>query len=173
VDIDLAWFPLALRERPPGRPLEARVAELQRLAGPAADATRLDRITRACEVLNKAALIASDCGLPALAHALCHRQYELFEKAKPWSSWEIKLAMQPLLNIARQRIREGNGDNSLALLESLCTAARTRTSVTYDGHLIDFGALTATPQDHKALCTLIWAALLADGTRALTQAALE
>jgi hypothetical protein len=170
VDIDLAWFPLVLRERPPGGPLEARVAELELLAAPAAQETRPGRIARACEVLNKAALIASDCGLPTLAHALCHRQYELFEEAKPWPSWEIKLALQPLLNIARQHIREGNGDNSLALLESLYAAARARTSVTFDGHLIDFGPLIATPEDHKTLCTLIWAALLADGTRSLTQA---
>ena len=170
MEIDLAWFPLVLRERPPGRPLEARTAELEHLAGPAAGGTRLDRITRACEVLNKAALIASDCGLPALAHVLCHRQYELFEQAKPWPPWAIKLAMQPLLNIARQRIREENGGDSLTLLESLYAAARARTTVTFDGHLIDFGPLIATPEDHKALCTLIWAALLADGTRSLARA---
>jgi hypothetical protein len=170
VDTDLAWFPLVLRERPPGRPLDARVAELERLAAPAAAETRPGRITRSCEALNKAALIASDCGLPTLAYALCHRQYELFEEAKPWPSWAIKLAMQPLLNIPRQHIRQGNGDNALALLESLYAAARARTSVTFDGHLIDFGPLIATPEDHKTLCTLIWAALLADGTRSLTQA---
>jgi hypothetical protein len=169
MDIDLAWFPLVLRERPPGRPLEARVAELERLAVPAAETTHPGRITRACEVLNKAALIASDSGLPALARALCWQQYELFAKTRPWRSPAVKLAMQPLLNIARQRIREGSGDNSLAMLESLYAAARARASATIEGHLIDFGPLIATPEDHKALCTLIWAALLADGTRSLAK----
>lgn len=170
MEIDLAWFPLVLRSRPAGRPLATRIVELERLAQPAADAPRLERITRACEVLNKAALIASDCGLPALACALCWQQYELFEQAKPWPSWAIKLAMQPLLNIARQLIREGHGNDALALLESLFAAARSRTSLTTGGRVIDFGALIATPEDHKAVCTLIWAALLADGTRALAQA---
>ncbi len=170
MDIDLAWFPLVLRERPPGRPLEARVAELEHLAGPAGEIAGLDQITRACEVLNKAALIASDCGLPSLARELCQQQYELFEAAKPWPSWAVKLAVQPLLNVARQRLREGNGASALALLEALYAAARARTSVTFDGRVIDFGTLIATPEDHKTACTLIWTALLADGTRTLAQA---
>jgi hypothetical protein len=170
VDTDLAWFPLVQRERPPGRPLEARIAELTRLAEPMLDATSHGRITRACEVLNKAALIASDCGLPTLACALCWRQYELFEVVRPWPSWAIKLAVQPLLNVARQLIREGHGDHAYAMLESLYSAARSQTSIMTSGRVIDFGAFIATPDNHKAVCTMLWTALLADGTRALTQA---
>lgn len=170
MDTDLAWFPLVLRERPPGQPLEARIAELTHLAEPPADATGRIRITQACEVLNKAALIASDCGLPTLACALCWRQYELFEQIRPLPSWAIKLAMQPLLNVARQLIREGHGDHAYAMLESLYTAARSRASIMTGGRVIDFSAYTATADDYQAVCTLLWAALLADGTRALAQA---
>ncbi len=170
MDTDLAWFPLVLRERPPGRPLKVRIAELTRLAEPATDTPSRNCITQAAEVLNKAALIASDCGLPDLARSLCDQQYGLFEQGRPWPSWAIKLAMQPLLNIARQLIRDGHGDDAHAMLESLYAAARARTSLTIGDRAIDFRALTATPEGHKAICTLLWAALLADGTRALAQA---
>jgi len=170
MDADLTWFPLVLRSRPPGLPLDARIAELARLAEPATGTPRLGQITRACEVLNKAALICSDCGRPDLARSLCRQQYEMFDQAKPWPSWAIKLAMQPLLNIARQLIREGHADRALALLESLYAAARCRASVIADGCLVDFDTLTATTEDHKAVCISIWTALLADGTRALALA---
>lgn len=102
----LTWFPLVLRPRPPGLPLEARIAELTGLARPA-DGTAHQRVSRAAEVLNKAALIASDCGMPGLARALCHRQHELFDRARPLPPWAAQLALQPILNIPRQLIREG------------------------------------------------------------------
>jgi hypothetical protein len=122
----LAWFPLVLRERPPGRPLEARIAELTRLAEPDGNAPSRARITQAAEVLSKAALIASDCGLPDLAHALCDQQFELFTQARPWTAWLPRLAVQPLLNVARQLIRDGHGDDAYAMLDSLHGAARAR-----------------------------------------------
>ena len=170
MDADLTWFPLVLRSRPPGLPLDVRIAELARLAEPASGTSRLDQITRACEVLNKAALICSDCGRPDLARSLCRQQYEMFDRSKPWPSWAIKLAVQPLLNIARQLIREGHADRALAVLESLYDAARCRAKVIADGCLVDFDTLTATTEDHKAVCLSIWTALLADGTHALARA---
>jgi hypothetical protein len=167
---NLAWFPLMPRERPPGRPLETRIAELARLAEPDGNAPNRVRIMQAAEVLNKAALIASDCGLRDLARAFCDQQFEQFMQARPWTGWLPKLAMQPLLNVARQSIRDGHGDDAYAMLDSLHSAARTRRSLTMSGHAIDFRALTKSPEDHKTLCTALWAALLADGTRALAQA---
>jgi hypothetical protein len=169
-DTNLAWFPLVLRERPPGRSLETRIAELTRLAEPDGNAPERTRITQAAEVFNKAALIASDCGLPDLAHALCDQQFEMFAQARPWTGWLPRLAIQPLLNSARQLIRDGHGDDAYAMLGSLHGAARTRRNLMIGGHAIDFRALTNSPRDHKALCTALWTALLADGTRALAQA---
>jgi hypothetical protein len=169
-DTNLAWFPLVLRERPPGRPLDARIAELTRLAEPDGDVPDRARITQAAEVLNKAALIASDCGLPDLARTLCDQHFGLFAQARPWTGWLPKLAMQPLLNVARQLIRDGHGDEAYAMLDSLHSAARTRENLTIGGHAIDFRGVTNSPEDHKTLCTVLWAALLADGTRALAQA---
>jgi hypothetical protein len=42
----LAWFPLVPRPRPPGLPLEARVAELAALVASVKQGTRQERVTR-------------------------------------------------------------------------------------------------------------------------------
>jgi hypothetical protein len=166
----LTWFPLVPRPRPPGLPLEARVAKLAALAASVEHGTRREQVTRAAEVLNEAALIASDCGVPALARELCRRQYELFALRAPLPGWAVRLALQPVLNIPRQLIRDGHGEDVLALLQSLHHVAVSRATAVIDGMRIDFGTLNNTMDGHKEACTLTWTALLADGTRALTQA---
>jgi hypothetical protein len=166
----IAWLPLVPRPRPPCQPLPARTAELTRIAAVPAEATGHDRISRAAEILNKAALIASDCGLPETARALCHRQYELFDQARPLPAQAASLALQPLLNIARQLIRDGRGQDAYTMLETLCHATREQTTVVIDGQPVNLAALARTPDGHKALRTLAWTALLADGTRALALA---
>jgi hypothetical protein len=166
----IAWLPLVPRPRPPCQPLPARTAELTGIAAVPAEATGHDRISWAAEILNKAALIASDCGPPETARALCHRQYELFDQARPLSAWAVSLALQPLLNIARQLIREGRGQDAYTMLETLCHAAREQTTVVIDGQPVNLAALARAPDGHKALRTLAWTALLADGTRALALA---
>jgi hypothetical protein len=170
VNADLTWFPLVPRPRPPGLPLQTRIAELTTLAASAEQGTRQEQATRAAEVLNKAALIASDCGIPALARELCQRQYELFAQSAPLPDWATRLALQPVLNIPRQLIREGHGDDAHAMLEGLHQAALSRTTAVIDGMPIDFATLTSTTDGHKEARTLTWTALLADGTRAFAQA---
>jgi hypothetical protein len=170
VNADLTWFPLVPRPRPPGRPLEARIAELTTLAAAAEQGTLQEQATRAAEVLNKAALIASDCGVPALARELCHRQYQMLVPSVPLPGWAVRLAMQPVLNIARQLIRDGHGDDAHMVLQALHQAALRRSIAVVDSMQIDFGTLTSTVDGHKEACTLTWTALLADGTRALAQA---
>jgi hypothetical protein len=166
----LTWFPLIARPRPPALPLDTRIATLSELAARPLEGTCHERMERAAEVLNKAALITSDCGMPGLARALCHRQHELFDRARPLPSWAAKLALQPILNIPRQLIREGQGNDAYAMLECLYQAARQRTAAVLDGRPVDLSTVTLAPDDHKTVCTLIWAALLADGTRALALA---
>ncbi|MGH3933742.1 MAG: hypothetical protein ACRDS1_01950 [Pseudonocardiaceae bacterium] len=155
------------RPRPPGLPLEARVRQLRELAAQPGDG---DRITRAAEVCNKAALIASDCGLPELARALCWRQHEVFDQARPLRASAAKLALQPVLNLPRQLIREGDNDGAYAMLQALYHAARDRTDAVIDGQSVNLRNVTCAPDDHKTICTLVWAALLGDGARALAQA---
>lgn len=169
--ITVAWFPLIVRPRPPGLPLETRIAELTALADGPSDRRGHDRASRAAEVCNKAALIASDCALPDLARDLCHRQHALFAQAGPLPEWAVKLSLQPILNIPRQLIREGDGNGAHAMLDALYKAARRgKRTVIVDGWPVELSVLTRTPDDHKTVCTLIWAALLADGTRALALA---
>ncbi|MGQ0775692.1 MAG: hypothetical protein ACT4NY_14945 [Pseudonocardiales bacterium] len=112
----LAWFPLVQRPRPPGLPLEVHVRQLRELTAQPDDG---DRITRAAEVCNNAALIASDCGLPELARALCWRQHKVFDQARPLPASATKLALQPVLNLPRQLIREGDNDGAYAILQAL------------------------------------------------------
>lgn len=168
--VPLSWFPLVPRPRPPGLPLETRIAELTDLATEPIGGTRHDRVSRAAEALNKAALIASDCGLADEAQALCYRQYELFDRARPLPEWAAQLALQPLLNIPRQLIREGRGQDAHAMLETLYRAARQRTTALIGSRPVDLSTVTCAADDHKTVCTVIWAALLADGTRALALA---
>ncbi len=160
-----ARFPMVQRPRPPCLPLQARIRQLRELAAQPGDHDH--RLTLAAEVCNKAALIASDCGLPDLARALCWRQYEIFAQARALPAAATKLALQPLLNLPRQLIREGHSDDAYAMLEALYRAARERSDAMIDGRPVNLRHLTRTPDHHKTTCTLIWAALLANGTRAL------
>ena len=156
---------------PPARPAPRSAGRGTRHTGNQHGTGNLqEKATRAAEVLNKAALIASDCGIPALARELCHRQYELLAQSAPLPGWAVRLAMQPVLNIPRQLIRDGHGDNARAVLETLHAAALSRATAVIDGMRIDFGTLTSTTDGRKEACTLTWTALLADGTRALAQA---
>jgi hypothetical protein len=138
-----------------------------RESGTADDHTRM---TRAGEVFNKAALIASDCGATDLARHLCWRQHDVFDAARPLSAQAAKLALQPILNIPRQLIREGDGATAYQMLDQLYRAARNRADAQLAGRWISLRDLTCAPDDHRTVCTLLWAALLADGARALALA---
>ncbi|MFV2175537.1 hypothetical protein ACFHW2_26020 [Actinomadura sp. LOL_016] len=160
----LTWFPLVRRPRPPALPLHTRISALRDLAQ-AADGD----LVRAAETLNKAALIASDCGLPDLARSLCWRQYDIFDRARPLPASAANLAVQPILNIVRQLIRDGDTDRAHTLLQSLHRAARDQTDVVIDGRTVRLhGLVRAALDEHQTVGALVWAALLADGTRALT-----
>ena len=161
-----ARFPLLKRPRPAGLPLKMRVRELRELAAQ----SNGDQIVAAAEILNKAALIASDCGLPDLARALCWRQYDVFDQARPLPAAMAKLALQPLLNLPRQLIREGDGEGAHTILEELYNAVGNRTKATIAGRSVDLTNLVSTHEDHRRVRQQVWAALLADGTRALALA---
>lgn len=169
-DVIARRFPLISRARPPGLPLEVRVRELRQLALDRGEHDEHGRMTRAGEVCNKAALIASDCAMPPLARELCWRQHDIFDHARPLPAPAAKLALQPVLNIPRQLIREGDGDGAYQILDQLYRAARARTETEVAGRRITLRDVTSAPDDHKTVTRLLWAALLADGARALAQA---
>jgi hypothetical protein len=170
MNIATAYFPLVPRSRPPCLPLRERIANLAALTAKAQEATRQNRADRAAAVLNNAALIASDCGIPAMARDLCRRQHEALATSAPLPGWAARLAMQPILNITRQLIREGDGDGAREALVTLHQAALTATATAIEGIPVDFGILTSTTEARREVCTLTWSALLADGTRAFARA---
>ena len=71
-------IPLVCRPKPPGTPLAERIAELTALTVEPNGASHHQLVARASGVLNFAALIASDVGLPDLAAELCWRQHRIF-----------------------------------------------------------------------------------------------
>ena len=166
-----ARFPLLPRSRPPGQHLLRRVHELTELVEPVTQEPGERSATRASEVLNKAALIASDCGLADLARALCWRQFDIFHTAAPLAGPAAKMALQPLVNLGRLATRDGDSDRAYAIFTSIFDAVTNQTTQNIDGRDIDFDNYVADAQQHHhELRRFAWTVLLAEGTRALTRA---
>ena len=163
-----ARIPLVCSHRPPGAPLGERVAYLTAQADQPGGASHRDNVARAAGVLNFAALIASDTGIPDLAAALCWRQHEIFTDAGPLTPDIAVIALMPLVNIARQQARQGDGSTAFSTLNSLYRAARQRGTATIGGHRVNLAPLTCGPA-HRETCRELWAVLLTDGARALAR----
>ncbi|MFB6940783.1 hypothetical protein ACFWGL_08170 [Streptomyces sp. NPDC060286] len=157
-------FPLVARPRPACPPLADRVGEISNLARAAG---REGKVNSATVALNKAALIASDCGMPDLARTLCWRHAEVVLRAQPLSAQEARYALEPLVNLARLRIRDGDGNSAYHLLDSMNRAVKSKTDAVIDGRVMPFARLTQSASDHQQVCQWLWTVLLADGTRAL------
>ncbi|OHV63457.1 hypothetical protein [Pseudofrankia sp. BMG5.36] len=162
------WFPLVPRSRPPAGSLTARLAEIHRLARAPQPIEGAGLPT--AEALNKAALLASDHSMASLAADLCRRQLQVFVDAAPLPPVLLKAALQPLVNLGRLATRAGDTARAYAIFTGLYDAARTRGTVSIEQTDVDFAELS---DGHDALRTaerFLWTVLLADGTRALTQA---
>src|SRR5690348_3943150 len=72
-------FPLLGRPRPACPALTDRVAEIARTAATAQE-QGTDGMSETAHTLNKAALIASDCGLPHLARTWCWQHINLYRQ---------------------------------------------------------------------------------------------
>lgn len=161
-------FPLIARPRPTCRPLDERVHEVSRLARAAAEAPDAEALSLAAAAHNKAALIASDCGLPDLARSLCWRHAETYLRARPLPAQAARYALEPIINLARLKIRDGDGAHRL--LNALYHAVHTRTDAVIDGRKVPLQNLTRSNEDHRTLGQWLWTIPLADGTRALASA---
>lgn len=167
----IRYLPLVPRPRPAALPLQQRLTDLDALLRQAAHTSDADEgMARACEVMNKAALLASDTGHPDLAAALCWRQYEAFLPAVPLTVKAATFALQPLVNLARLAIRTGNPSDAYTLLESLLAAAAQGEPAQLLGRTCPVGGLVACAAERAELRRFLWAVLLADGTRALCAA---
>ncbi|MFJ7341937.1 hypothetical protein ACIQU3_16795 [Streptomyces sp. NPDC101110] len=162
-------IPLVRRTKAPALPLEERINHLTGLTVAPAGAGHHDLVARACGVLNYAALIASDVGLPDLAEDLCWRQHQVFANAGRLSGRVAVMSLMPLVNLARLLTRAGQGVTAYSLLFCLNDAARHRNKTDIDGRTVDLSALTGTDEDHRTVCQELYVTLLVDGARALAQ----
>ncbi|WP_333743018.1 hypothetical protein [Streptomyces ardesiacus] len=162
-------IPLVRRTKAPALPLEERINHLTGLTVAPAGASHHDLVARACGVLNYAALIASDVGLPGLAEDLCWRQHQVFANAGPLSGRIAVMSLMPLVNLARLQTRAGHGELAYSLLHCLNDAARHRNKTDIDGRTVDLSTLTGTDEDHRTICQELYITLLVDGARALAQ----
>ncbi len=162
-------FPLLPRSKPVCRSLTERIDRVRRQADLASQHTD-DSLLRAAEAHNLAALIASDCGMPALARDLCWRQFDIFATSGPYDQATAKLTLQPVVNLGRLRSRDGNGTAAYHLHEALFQAAKTRTEASVDGRTISLGNIVHRGDDHREIVRWLWTILLADGIRALCRA---
>lgn len=163
-------FPLVGRPRPACLPLHERVREVTEIAG-TARRQGADAMHEAAHALNKAALLASDCGLPELAHSLCWKHIDLYRAAGPrLTVLQARYMLEPALNLARLRIRADDGDRALRLLDTMDKAVTARTDLVVDGRTLPLAQLTGTPREHHKLREWVWLQYLADGIRALALA---
>lgn len=156
-------FPLIARPRPPCTPLPHRIAELHALADKAITAGDL---ATASAVFNRAALIASDCGDHDLARHWCHR----LARAALGRPHPGKNALEPIVNLARLRIRASDGTTAWTMLETLHQAVTDHTTITIDDITIATSDLAPTPKQHRELRRWTWTVLIGTGAHALASA---
>ncbi|MFC8845772.1 MULTISPECIES: hypothetical protein [unclassified Micromonospora] len=121
-------------------------------------------------MINLAALLASDCGRPDLAHQWSTR---LARTALTHPAPDFRTAshsLEPIINLARLRIRAGDGTGAWKLLETLYRAVASRTDTTIDGVSIPAARLTPGPTAHRELRQWLWTVLLSSGAHALATA---
>jgi hypothetical protein len=162
----LHWFPLVGWARPACPPLGDRVAEVATIIRsarePGADA-------RACaaNALNKAALLASDCGMPDLASDLCWQHIDAYRKALVPLTVTAGMGMLgPSLNLARLRLRADDPDAALRILDALHRAVSTGTNARIDGRELPLAGLTGSRDERYRLRETVWRQYLTEGIRA-------
>jgi hypothetical protein len=147
-----------------------RIDEVRQLATQPAGANGQDQLTRVLQALNKAALIASDCGLAELARELCWRQFTVLRDAAPLPVRTASYTLEPIVNLGRLATRRGDGNGAYRLYEETFRAVTAGTAAWIDGHEVDFGNLIEQSDDRQSLRQFFQTVLLAEGTRALMTA---
>ena len=165
----LRRFPLVARPRLACPPIHLRLAEITELIRDATEgAPDADILTAVAH--NKAALIASDCGLDELARSLCWRHHNLYRHLRPWTERRTRLAVEPLINLARLHIRTGRPDAATQLLERLWHAVSTGQDTLMEGHHVSLHGFAPTSPDHRAVLGWLWTVIVPEGLRALVAA---
>lgn len=136
----------------------------------AREGTGQEALDAASRVYNGAALIASDTEQQELARTWCWKHAEHYLTRLPLSGTMAQRALEPVVNLARLQIREGNGEQAFAMLTALHEGVRTGQAIVVDGRTLPLGCITATENDRKELHRWVWTILLGDGLRTLTSA---
>ena len=162
----LRYFPLTGRPRPACGPLAGRVAEVTAITlavrHPGADIQ-----WEAAHALNKAALIASDCGDPDLARALCWRHITAYtETGRPLTIREARCILEPTLNLARLAVRSGAFTAALELLDGIHQAITFSRDLVVEGSVLPLGGITGTRDQHRQLREWAWLQHITEGIRA-------
>ncbi|MFJ4831728.1 hypothetical protein ACIP79_17670 [Streptomyces sp. NPDC088747] len=157
-------FPLVARFRPACLPLPERVRALVDLADTAVKKTDQGL---ASAVYNQAALTASDLDLPDLAGEMCHQHAAAYLHACPLPGMSAIRGLEPVVNLARLRIRAGRADEGRQRLLNLYEAVEAGTTARFEGIAVP-ADLTTTDEDRHEVRAWLWRVLLADGTRTLT-----
>ncbi|WP_435111748.1 hypothetical protein [Nocardiopsis synnemataformans] len=161
------WFPLIPRPRPPADSLNARVERLTAAGRTARFGSGEEALAAAAQVYNGAALLASDVGLPELARDWCWEHAQACLTHLPLNAAMAQRALEPVVNLARLRIRAGNGTEAFAMLIALREGVRTATTTVIDGHELPLDRITASGKDRAELHRWLWTVFLGDGMRAL------
>ncbi|UJW32454.1 hypothetical protein L3Q67_01305 [Saccharothrix sp. AJ9571] len=163
-------FPLLGRPRPSCPSLPERVQEIVDIAR-AAGHDDADGLADGANVLNKAALIASDCGLPDLARDLCWQHIDLYRGAdRSLTVLQARHMLEPVLNLARLQLRASDGEQALQLLTAMFQAIKTSTDLVVDGRTLPLTDLAGTLTELHKLREWMWLHLIGDGVRALVLA---
>ncbi|MEC3993640.1 hypothetical protein VSR01_08860 [Actinacidiphila sp. DG2A-62] len=162
-------IPLVRRPKAPALPLDERIAHLTGLTVEPAGASHHDLVVRASGVLNYAALIASDVGMPDLAAELCWRQHKVFADARHLTGGIAVMALMPLINVSRLLTREGDAEAAYDVLTRLYHAAQKRGTAEIRGNTVDLSMLIDTEASHRKVCEELWITVLVDGARALAR----
>ncbi|MEV0344916.1 hypothetical protein AB0H88_04070 [Nonomuraea sp. NPDC050680] len=163
-------FPLVGLARPGHPPLPERVKEIADIAETAAR-PGADTLHEGAHALNKAALLASDCGLPDLARDLCWQHINIYRGAgHPLTVLQARYMLEPALNLARLQIRADAGQHALRLLDAMYQAVTHGTDLVIENRTLPLTNLTGTPKERHKLREWIWLQYLADGIRALALA---
>lgn len=158
----LRWFPLLGRPRPACPALTDRVTEIAQIAETAA---QHGDVSQAAHALNKAALIASDCGLPDLARQWCWRHINLYRQFDTLTVLQASYLLEPVLNLARLQIRAHDGQPALQLLKAIYQAVTRNTNLIIDGHTLPLANLTGPRDELRKLHQWAWLQYLSEGIR--------
>ncbi|MEV4628257.1 hypothetical protein AB0J90_18480 [Micromonospora sp. NPDC049523] len=163
-------FPLLGRPRPTCPALPTRVREVTDAVQVAAHKAE-HGMADAAHALNKAALIASDCGLPHLARRLCWQHIDAYRRAdRPLTILETRYLLEPVLNLTRLHIRANQTLHALQLLKAMHQAITNRCDLTVDDHSLPLANLTGEQQERRQLREWVWLQLIGEGVRAFALA---